>query len=281
MIVVTKDAQLNEEQGVALAFFRNFVGNYRASQLFAAFTGISSLGNIIVMTFTAARVKQEIAKEGILLFAKFFGESLPKGDPNPIPVGALLLHWSIAVVLIVATWPLNPLPYYRLLTSVNSYTIVAVFSTILGIGMLCLRFTRTSSGGRWRDKSSSNHVISIIAAVITIVTNGFPIIAAWFPPSSQTPQDIKDILISPWYVIATVGWGVLAFSVIYWLVFRLVPPRFGNRRGMVLVVEREPFLHTEHGYYVQYHEIVTFSWMSRGPSRPVAEYALSEPPLSN
>ena len=96
MIVVSKDAQLSEEQGVALAFFGNFMDDYKAAQLFAAFTGISSLGNIIVMTFTAARVKQEIAKEGILPFAKIFGESFSKDDPKksnftsgiePIPVG--------------------------------------------------------------------------------------------------------------------------------------------------------------------------------------------------
>ncbi|OXV07082.1 hypothetical protein Egran_05152 [Elaphomyces granulatus] len=275
MIVVSKDAQLSEEQGVALAFFGNFMDDYKASQLFAAFTGISSLGNIIVMTFTAARVKQEIAKEGILPFAKFFGESNFTSGIEPIPVGALLLHWSIAVAIIVGTWPIDPLPYYRLLTGVNSYTLDAFFSMLLGIGMLCLRFTRTSSGGHWRDKSSSNHVISIIAAVITVVTNGFPIIAAWFPPSSTTPQDIKDILINPWYVIATVGWCVLAFSVIYWLVFRFVLPRFGNRRGLVFVVERETFVHSEHGYYVQYHEIVTFNWVSE-LRRPVAGYQLAE-----
>jgi len=289
MIVVSKDAQLSEEQGVALAFFGNFTDDYKASQIFAAFNGISSLGNIIVMTFTAARVKQEIAKEGILPFAKFFGESLPKDDPNnsnftsriePLPVGALLLHWSIAVVIIVAPWAIDPLPYYRLLTSVDSYTVEAFFSTVLGIGMLCLRFTQTSSGGRWRDKSSSNHVISIIAAVITVVTNGFPIIAAWFPPSSTTPKDITNILINPWYVVATVGWGVLVSSVIYWLVFQFVLPRLGNRKGMAFVVERKPFLHWENEYPVQYHEIVTFSWVSERKT-PVAEYQLPERPLSN
>jgi len=144
--------------------------------------------------------------------------------------------------------------------------------------MLYLRFTRTSSGGRWRDKSSSNHVISIISAVITIVANAFPIISSWLPPRSQ--QETSILFQYPWYLTATVGWSVLACSVIYWLVFRFVPPRFGRRRGMAFVVEREPFLHTEFGYYVQYHEIVTFSWVT-GRRRPVTEIQLAERPLSN
>ncbi len=82
MIVVSKDDQLNEKTSVALAFLRNFMGDRKASRVFAAFTAISGLGNIIVVTFTAARVKQEIAKEGILPFAKFFGESLSKDDES-------------------------------------------------------------------------------------------------------------------------------------------------------------------------------------------------------
>ncbi|OXV08379.1 hypothetical protein Egran_03858 [Elaphomyces granulatus] len=293
MIVLTKDqlTSLTEagtvapDGSVALVAFANFIRCDKARQLFAAFTAIASLGNIIVMTFTAARVKQEIAKEGILPFAKFFGESLPKDELNlrsePIPVGALLLHWSITVLLILATSPKDQSSSYRLLTALLSYAVEAFFSIVLGIGMLYLRFTRTSSGGRWRDKSSSNHVISIISAVITIVANTFPIVAAWIPPVTGLSTCIADKLSTyQWYVIATVGWSVLVCSVIYWLVFRFVLPRFGNRRGMVFVVEREPFLHSEHGYYVQYHEIVTFSWVAERRS-PVAEYQLVErPPLT-
>jgi amino acid transporter len=38
---------------------------------------ISIFGNILVATFTAARVNQEIAKEGILPFSLFFATSHP------------------------------------------------------------------------------------------------------------------------------------------------------------------------------------------------------------
>lgn len=43
-------------------------------RVFNAFLAISSLGNVIIMTFTAARMKQEIAKEGFLPFARFFAQ---------------------------------------------------------------------------------------------------------------------------------------------------------------------------------------------------------------
>lgn len=286
MIIIHKSQLVGltgtDPQNLVRMAFANFIGCDEASRLFAAFTAISSLGNVIVMTFTAARVKQEIAKEGILPFAKFFGESLGDSDePNfrsePIPVGALLLHWFVAVLLILVTWPAGS-SSYTILIDVYSYTIDAFFSTAIGIGMLYLRFTRTSSGGRWRDKSSSNHIISIISAVVTVVANAFPIISSWFPLSgSQQPISSAVSMVAntfkfppgwqtqisyPWYVTATVAWSALACSVVYWLVFRFVPPRFGRRRGMAFVVEREPFMHTENGYHVQYHEIVTFSWVT-------------------
>lgn len=47
----------------------------KAPQMLSAFMAISSLGNIVVMTYTAARVKQEIAKEGILPGRRFFASN--------------------------------------------------------------------------------------------------------------------------------------------------------------------------------------------------------------
>lgn len=80
MVVVPKEAQLNPENNVAHLFFKLTFGSLSKDdtqplRILSAFMAISSFGNIVVMTFIAARVKQEIAKEGILPFPKFFGQT--------------------------------------------------------------------------------------------------------------------------------------------------------------------------------------------------------------
>ncbi|EEY20987.1 high-affinity methionine permease [Verticillium alfalfae VaMs.102] len=118
-------------------------------------------------TYTAARVKQEIAKEGILPFPKFFSQNTdmsvgrvmrwfqkhgmfksimrlswfsPEEHSEKTPVGALVLHFVSCLVLIFATWGMKPTEAYTLLTSWSAYVVTAFMSTFLGLGILILRF---------------------------------------------------------------------------------------------------------------------------------------------
>lgn len=45
---------------------------YEIKRAINAFLAISAFGNIVVMTYTAARMKQEIAKQGFLPFTSYF-----------------------------------------------------------------------------------------------------------------------------------------------------------------------------------------------------------------
>jgi hypothetical protein len=60
MVVVPKESQLDPSNNVALLFFKLTYGtlsedHYLPQRILSAFMAISSLGNIVVMTFTAAR----------------------------------------------------------------------------------------------------------------------------------------------------------------------------------------------------------------------------------
>jgi hypothetical protein len=60
MVVVPKESQLVPSNNVALLFFQLTYGtlskdHYLPQRILSAFMAISSLGNIVVMTFTAAR----------------------------------------------------------------------------------------------------------------------------------------------------------------------------------------------------------------------------------
>lgn len=71
------------------------------------FIAMSILGNFISFTYGVARVKQEIAKLRILPFSKFWA----KQSHYDTPVGALILHWIFAALIIVRPPPLSsPLP---------------------------------------------------------------------------------------------------------------------------------------------------------------------------
>ncbi|KAK1676643.1 high-affinity methionine permease [Colletotrichum godetiae] len=170
MVVVPKDDQINAN--VAQKFFELTFQTLEpesdlGARIFNAFLAISSLGNIIVMTYTAARVKQEIAKEGMLPWPKFFAQNTdmsigrvlrwfqrkgwfssvlrlkwlsPEHHSEKTPVGALLLHFVSCTILIFATYKMEPTAAYTLLTSLSAYVINAFIGTFLGLGILILRF---------------------------------------------------------------------------------------------------------------------------------------------
>ncbi|RSL95472.1 hypothetical protein CDV31_013869 [Fusarium ambrosium] len=84
MIIVPTDDQ--EQRNVAQEFFNIIFDaypedpstnakRYQIKRVINAFLAISSFGNIVVMTYTAARMKQEIAKQGFLPFTSFFARN--------------------------------------------------------------------------------------------------------------------------------------------------------------------------------------------------------------
>ncbi|OAP58286.1 hypothetical protein AYL99_07376 [Fonsecaea erecta] len=253
---------------VARPFFQRIFGEEAADKALCGFLAFSSFGNIIVQTFTAARVKQEIAKEGILPWARFFANNYslwPRHRRNnnndnsnnntersdDTPAGALILHLVFAVLLIALTVPEhNPNDAYRTMVNLYSFTIDALFGFLVGLSLLVLRLR---PGFHWASKSKSNAWVSLSAALIFTVANAFPLVAVWIPPSGDTgiTQPVK------WFLTGTIGMGLIGFSVLYWLVFSFVVPRL---KGKQLEVEREEILDDGNGYWIMWHEIVRFNW---------------------
>ncbi|KAK0645372.1 amino acid permease-domain-containing protein [Cercophora newfieldiana] len=153
-------------EDVALLFFKKALKstNNTPDRVFNALLAVSSFGNIIVMTYTAARMKQEIAKQGFIPFPQFFGRNVdlsigrlvvylrqkanlslrfmtPENHREPTPVGALMLHFASCIVLIYATFGMaTNHDAYSLLTSLGAYLITAFFGSFLALGILILRF---------------------------------------------------------------------------------------------------------------------------------------------
>lgn len=165
MAVVPADEQCDEV--VALLFFRKtlgFAGDGVSDSVFNTFLAFSSFGNIIVSTYTAARMKQEIAKQGFLPFPKFFSQNIdvsigrlilhlrksrgwrlrwisPQQHQEATPAGALLLHLLSCTVLVFATYdiPAREAYGYNLVGGLTAYVNSAFFGCFLALGILILR----------------------------------------------------------------------------------------------------------------------------------------------
>jgi amino acid transporter len=123
--IIPKD-QLFKDGGIDVlaVFMKLTIGHVITNQahlitFYSIIMAISAFGGLIVVTFTTARVKQEIAKEGILPYSLFFAESYDislsrlfsrKSRQGSIPIyrertpaATLALHWIITTILVIVT----------------------------------------------------------------------------------------------------------------------------------------------------------------------------------
>jgi amino acid transporter len=278
--IVVPAALLERNTNIAQVMFELTIGTLggssfsQASTTISAFMAVSSYGNIIVMTYTAARVKQEIAKEGVIPLRRFLAGSIRSFTipfrrlwcstletlPEDVPFGALILHFTVSAILILATWPLSATTTYGLLVDLYSYTIDAVFGTCLGFGLLYMRFF---SKRNWAAHSRESGFaipawVSCTAAFIFGIANLYPVAAKWVPPSDH----ISIIPGVPWYTTGVVGTGVLVVGGVWWAGFRVLVPRVGRgHKGRYLLVTRKLCFLEEGGYKVLDFEDVDFRWV--------------------
>lgn len=291
----------SERKGLIIAqlFFQNTLnssatmGDYKAMRITDAFIAIAGFGNIVVMTYTAARVKQEIAKEGILPFPKFFAQNLdfsfgrflrwaqrkpaaprffrrllkspwfaPEHHSEKTPVGALILHFASCVILILATLDMEPNDTYVLLSTVYAYSVQAFFGALLAAGILYLRFSKKED---WRRKAETiNPLLSVTAAFIYLIGNLFPIIAIWIKPQEEFRLLTEKR--APWHLIPTLGWCVLGLGALWWLGFLGMAKRIEKRDGTIFTIQREPSFERDPpttGPPVQVHETVYLAWVAK------------------
>jgi amino acid transporter len=271
---------------IAEAFFTITFGSLSHSpkilgrRISGAFMAVSALGNVIVMTYTATRVKQEIAKEGILPFPKFFAQNYDlsigralkhlqggKGGSSWLgsssrnkwfaaenfqektPVGAILLHLVTCVILIFGTWGMSANNAYALLTGTAAYLMNAFFGVLISVGLLYLRFRESV---HWNEKSSIKRpVISVTAAFVFLILNLLPVILNWYKNPSPNPGDLG------WYMKALLSWVVVGVGALWWLGFFILARRKDKKTNTVLTIEKVPEYEEDpegSGQYVQKHE---------------------------
>ncbi|KAJ4387446.1 hypothetical protein N0V93_008038 [Gnomoniopsis smithogilvyi] len=245
-------------------------------RMFAAFVAVSCLGNIIVMTYTAARVKQEIAKTGMLPYSKFFADNRdfsvgrflrwirddkqkfrkilrngflsPEQHSEETPIGAFLLHIGSCIILLLATAGMSGDNAYSLLTRLYAYVINAFNGVLLSSGILILRFfgpAATTDGAivKWSDMTGTTFrpLLSVTCAVIYLLGNLWPIFASWVPQSSN-PSSVgqNTAYNAAWWLMPTISLIVLAVSLLWFVGFLAYAKRREKTKNEVFTIDRVP-----------------------------------------
>ncbi|KAG1850208.1 amino acid permease-domain-containing protein [Suillus subalutaceus] len=195
-----------EESGVTVAalFFGNVFGSV-CGACAIGFPALSALGNIITSTFSASRVNQELAKEGIPLpfENKFWASNWPTGK-SPLP--GLIIHLILSVIVIIAPPPNIAYPF---ILDVEGYPQqIIIFFIVIGLFYL-----------RWKKPVAVRPFkVWWPLAVFFLAAAAFLLIAPFLKPANG----VGDIAPLPYYMYCLVGIAVMFAGVLYWAAWRIV-----------------------------------------------------------
>ncbi|KAL2191415.1 amino acid transporter [Thermothelomyces heterothallicus CBS 203.75] len=232
---------------VAGLFFRNMFGESAAARNLPALVALSNIGNVLAVSFAHSRVNQELAREGVLPWSKFWAST----RPFKTPAASLFLHWIITVIVLVAP---PPGPAYNFIVNLYTYPGAWINAFVAG-GLIYLRLTKSEN---W----SSPWQTYLPVPVIFLCLNIFLVVTPFMPPNSDWNADGY-----PYYAFPLVGTGVLLLGALYWLVWTWLWPEWTSFAVTdVLVLEEDG-------------EDAAIPGKSSGPQRPLSVAAEEQPLL--
>ncbi|KAG8164065.1 hypothetical protein KVR01_005983 [Diaporthe batatas] len=212
---IPKSDLAKSEVIVAGLFFRNVFGQSAGARSLPAFVALSNLGNVLAVSFAHARLNQELGKEGMLPFSRFWASN----KPSNAPAASLFLHWLITVIVLVAP-PAGPA--YNFIVDLYTYPGVWI-NGFVAAGLIYLQFKKSEN---W---SSPWHTY-LPVTLLFLAMNVFLAIVPFIPPTGS--WDAEGY---PYYVFPVVGVGVLILGGFYWTIWTKVLPSIG---GYKVVAER-------------------------------------------
>ncbi|KAF8437548.1 amino acid transporter [Boletus edulis BED1] len=205
--VATKEEIKSSGVTVAAFFFRKVFGS-AAERALSIFVALSALGNVIAATFSAARINQELAKEGIPLpFGnKFWASNWPTGKA---PLPGLIVHLIPSIIVILGP-PMNVA--YPFILDIQGYP-AQIINFFIIIGLFWMRWKRPDIPRPFK--------VWLPLAVFYLAATLFLIVAPFLPPANG----VGDTPPLPYYLYCLVGIGVMFFGVGYWAWWRVLLPK--------------------------------------------------------
>ena len=274
---------------LATIFFdKIFQGEHdRAVRAMAAVIAISIFGNLWVMTYTAARVKQEIAKEGILPWSLYYATSyrtpwglfrawrsnwtLPEPDVERAPTAAYTLHWFTSVLLITVVSPIaDTRKSYSILVYLFTYAIILVLGCWVSLGLLIVKCQKK---WHWQDRRRYRPWLSPVHAVVYFSATLFLAVAALVPPKHDSPfyKSLTGLL---WFILPLIGISAPFWGLIWFALFRLYESKLWSSTQLEIVrtphYKPDPLDKDE---YLMHSERIGHWWPIREESRMGVAFA--------
>ncbi|USW57467.1 Putative amino acid/polyamine transporter I [Septoria linicola] len=198
------------KSGVTVAsLFMEKVFGSSGQKAISVLIATSAFGNVMTVTFAQARVNQELAKEGVLPFPKFWASSWPFGSPS----SGLFLHWIPSFIVIVAV-PFGDA--YNFILDLEGYP-GSVINFFVVCGFFWLRYKEPQLLRPFRCWPP--------IAAFYLCAQGFLMIAPFLrPPGGKGDTSL------PYWLSSVVGIVVLVAGGIWWLVWVKIMPAIGEYR---------------------------------------------------
>lgn len=174
------------------------------------FVALSAFGNVLSVIFSQGRLVQELGREGILPFSRFWASN----KPFNAPLAGLFEHWLVSIIIMLAPPPGDA---YNFILNVITYPLSVVNVFVAG-GLLYLYWN--PRGWEWNPPFRA----TIPVTLVFFVSNLYLVFAPFVPPDDG--QNVYSDL--PYYLHCIVGWGIIAAGGVYWLVWAVLLPRFGK-----------------------------------------------------
>lgn len=208
--IVPKEEIASSGRILAASYFRLAFGE-SAQKALSVFVALSALGNVMAVIFSQGRIVQELGKEGILPFSRFFASSKPFGTPF---VG-LFTHWLVSVVIMLAPPPGDA---YNFILNLISYPL-SIINAFVALGLIIMTLQRSKYD--WHPPIKATLPVSIFFFLSSL----YLVAAPYIPPSHG--QSVYDSL--PYWLHCVVGTGFFIAGASYWVVrFRLLPKYLPN-----------------------------------------------------
>ncbi|ORY63341.1 amino acid permease [Pseudomassariella vexata] len=206
---VPKEEMLEAKRLVAASLFRNVFGE-TAERALSVFVALSALGNVMSVIFSQGRLVQELGREGILPFSKFWASNRPFNAP----LAGLFWHWLICVITILAPPPGDA---YNFILNLISYPL-AIINTFVAAGLVHLYLHRDA----WNWHPPFNASLPVV--IFSMLSNIYLVVAPFMPPEGG--QNVYQSL--PYWIHCVCGFGVIFAGGVYYLVWAVAMPKLGK-----------------------------------------------------
>ncbi|KAL7938624.1 amino acid permease domain-containing protein [Trichoderma chlorosporum] len=205
-IVVPIDEIKGSGELIAALFFQRVFGEQVGRKILPLAVALSAVGNVFVVAFAMARLKQEIARQGFLPYSDILASTKPFNSP----LGGLIVNF-IPSFLVIVLPPTTEV--YSFILEVEGYP-SQVFTLAMGVGLVWLRFKRPDLKRPYKAW--------LPAVVLRIILSVALLAAPFFPPKEKPSGGL-------WYATyAVVGMSTIVAGVVYWYIWTILLPKWGG-----------------------------------------------------